>query len=141
MINKMLPATRTFALRRTSKTMRAAVENGKVDTVEVARRGVKFPRGDALLDKMNGMNAWCKVILLCPKECELGEGGGRAIADALRVNSTVTLLDLGNNELGEGGAQTIAEALRVNSTVSSLNLRSNGVGVRAEDGQSQRRCA
>ena len=32
---KMLPANRTFVLRRTSKTMRAAVDNDKVDVVVV----------------------------------------------------------------------------------------------------------
>ena len=43
MLNKMMPATRTFAMRRTSKTMRAAVENANVDAVVVARSGVTFP--------------------------------------------------------------------------------------------------
>ena len=34
---KIVPATRTFVLRRTSKTMRAAVENSKLDVVVVRR--------------------------------------------------------------------------------------------------------
>ena len=33
--SKIVPATRTFVLRRTSKTMRAAVDNVKVDVVVV----------------------------------------------------------------------------------------------------------
>jgi hypothetical protein len=35
MHSKIVPATRTFVLRRTSKTMRAAVDNAKVDVVVV----------------------------------------------------------------------------------------------------------
>ena len=35
MHSKIVPATRTFVLRRTSKTMRAAVDNDKVDVVVV----------------------------------------------------------------------------------------------------------
>ena len=42
---KMLPANRTFVLRRTSKTMCAAVENAKLDTIVVRRDGVKFRNG------------------------------------------------------------------------------------------------
>ena len=77
-----------------------------------------------LLDKLNGLNAWYKVIVLRLTLCELGVGGARAIAEALRVNSTVTSLDLGTNRLGEGGGR----ALRMNSTVSSLNLSNSSLG-------------
>ena len=86
MHNKLLPVTRTFVLRRTSKTMLAAVDNAKVDVVVVRRSGVKFRNGEGLLDKLNGLNAWCRVTELRLEECALGEGGGQAIAAALRVN-------------------------------------------------------
>jgi hypothetical protein len=56
----------------------------------------------------------------------MGEGGGRALAEALRLNTTVTSLDLGVNDMGEGGA--LAEILRLNTTLESLNLRENGLG-------------
>jgi hypothetical protein len=39
----------------------------------------------------------------------MGEGRGRAIAEALRVNSTLTELNLSDNGLGEGGGRAIAE--------------------------------
>ena len=114
MLIKMVPTTRTILLRRTSKKMRTAVENAKVDVVVVRRRGVKFRNGEGLLDKLNGLNAWCRVTELRLNECELGEGGAQAIAAALRVKNTVTSLNLETNELGEGGGQAIAAALRVN---------------------------
>ena len=44
--HKMLPASRTVALRQTSKTMRTAVE--KADAVVQARRWVQFPDGRGL---------------------------------------------------------------------------------------------
>ena len=59
---KMLPANRTFVLRRTSKTMCAAVENAKLDTVVKRRDGVKFRNGTGLQDKLNGLNAWCRFL-------------------------------------------------------------------------------
>ena len=45
MHSKIVPATRTFRLRRTSKTMRAAVHNAKLDVVVVRRSGVTFRNG------------------------------------------------------------------------------------------------
>ena len=104
----MLPANRTFVLRRTSKTMCAAVENAKLDTVVVRRSGVKFPNGAGLQDKFSGLNAWCRVNVLDLQDCGLREGGGQAMADVLRVNTTLTNLNLYDNSLGEGGAQAIA---------------------------------
>jgi hypothetical protein len=47
------------------------------------------------------------------------------LAEALRVNTTVALLDLGVNRLGEGGGRALAEALRLNTTVTSLDLGGN----------------
>jgi hypothetical protein len=121
-LNKMLPANRAIMLRRTSKTMRAAVENAKVDAVVVARHDIQFSDGNGLLVKLSDLNAWCKVINY------LGEGGGQAIAEALRVNSMMTSLDLEDNDLGDGGGQALAEALRVNTTVTSLDLDRNNLG-------------
>jgi len=47
----------------------------------------------------------------------LGEGGGRALAETLRFNATLTSLKLSWNGLGDGGGRLLAEALRLNTTV------------------------
>jgi len=124
---KMLPANRTFVLRRTSKTMCAAVKNAKLDTVVVRRSGVKFANGAGLQDKLNCLNAWCSVTVLRLNQCELREGGAQAIAAALHENHTLTDLNLENNRLREGGAQAIAAALRENHTLANLNLGVNAL--------------
>ena len=53
---RMLPASRTMALRRTSKTMRTAVE--KADAVVEAREGIQVPDGQGLVYKLHVLNAW-----------------------------------------------------------------------------------
>jgi hypothetical protein len=93
-----------------------------------ARRGVQFPDGRGLLDKLNSLNTWCKVTVLRLESCGLGEGGGRALAETLRLNATIMSLDLGWNRLGEGGGRALAETLRLNTTVTSLNLGFNDPG-------------
>ena len=154
--HKMLLASRTIALRRTSKTMRAAVE--KADAVVQKRGGIQFPDGRGLLDQLNGLSAWCKLTVLRLRYCRLRrtgavslaealasflstslveldlgdnsiqEGGGRVLAEALRLCTALTSLNLDDNDLGEGGGRTLAEALRLNTTLASLNLSGNALG-------------
>ena len=40
----------------------------------------------------------------------------------MRVNTTLTNLDLGGNQLGEGGGRALAETLRLNTSLTSLKL-------------------
>ena len=94
---------------------------------------MQFPDGRGLLDKLNGLNAWCKVTVLHLECCGLGEAGGRALAEALRLNTSLKVLDHCNHYgglnyavgLGEGGGRALAEALRLSTTLTSLDLRGN----------------
>jgi len=47
---------------------------------------------------------------------KLGPDGGRALAEALKVNTTLTTLDLGDNEVGVEVRREIDERLRANET-------------------------
>jgi Ran GTPase-activating protein (RanGAP) involved in mRNA processing and transport len=47
----------------------------------------------------------------------IGDDGAKALAEALKTNSTLTTLDLQNNSIGPDGAKALAEALKTNSTV------------------------
>jgi len=51
-----------------------------------------------------------------------------ALAEAFRVNSTITEVGLGGNKIRESGAKALAEAFKVNSTITEVNLRSNYIG-------------
>ena len=60
-------------------------------------------------------------------ENNIDAGGAIAIAEALKVNTLVTQLNLEFNQIGAAGAIAIAEALKVNKSVSQLNLHSNDI--------------
>ena len=110
--------------------MRTAVK--KADAVVHARRGVHFPHGqgphcDTTITSFDLYRALAEalrfnttVTSLNLYHNDLGEGGGRALAEELRVNTTLAKLDLGGNDLREGGWQALVEALRVNTTLESL---------------------
>ena len=51
---------------------------------------------------LNCLNTWCKVTVLRLQSCGLGEGGGRTLAETLRLNTSLTLLNLYYNGLEEG---------------------------------------
>ena len=59
---------------------------------------------------------------------EIGDQGATGLAEALKVNSTLTRLDLKNNGFWAQGVTGLAEALKVNSTLTELNLKYNGIG-------------
>ena len=59
----------------------------------------------------------------------IGDDGAKAIAEALKVNPVLTNLLLSGNNIGDDGAKAIAEALKVNRVLTSLGLSSNTIGV------------
>ena len=116
----MLPAERVLDLLQTSNTMRKAVQNAKVHAHVKARDGVFFPDGRGLLENLNRLMAGCNVTVLGLRNCQLGEGGARAMLEFLRRNTTLEKLNLLGNEIGDDGARALAEALRSNTTLTSL---------------------
>ena len=57
----------------------------------------------------------------------IGHDGARQLAESLRVNATLTSHDLSNNRIGDAGARQLAESLRVNATLTNLDLGGNGI--------------
>jgi len=58
----------------------------------------------------------------------IGDEGAKALAEALKVNKTVTNIVLEANLIGNEGTQALAEALKVNTTLTNINLRVNNIG-------------
>ncbi|KAF9968702.1 hypothetical protein BGZ70_010208 [Mortierella alpina] len=84
--------------------------------------GCNRPRAvDEVLHRMSYLN----VIRL--DQCRIDDSGAKALAEALRTNSTVVFLDLGENSIKEQGAQALAEALTLNTTLTALYLYGNAL--------------
>jgi len=65
------------------------------------------------------------------KSCGLGEGGGRVLAETLRLNTTLTSLCLRKNE---GGGRALSEAIEHHPHVSRPSREWPGRGRRAGAG-------
>ena len=51
--------------------------------------------------------------------CDINAKGATSIAEAIRINVTVTKLDLNSNQISDAGATAMADALRGNEVLSS----------------------
>lgn len=58
----------------------------------------------------------------------LGFDGAESLAEALKVNSRLTTLQLEGNGIDSDGAIAIADALKVNTSLTDVNLKENGLG-------------
>eukprot|EP00434_Breviolum_minutum_P040250 symbB.v1.2.035759.t2/scaffold4892.1/size33355/2 len=59
---------------------------------------------------------------------KIGDDDLKALADALSINKTIKELLLSYNQIGDNGMKVLADALRVNKTLTHLNLFCNQLG-------------
>lgn len=72
--------------------------------------------------------ASCALVSVELTACHIGVAGVEALAAALRVNSSLTKIDVGGNErMGDKGARALFGALRVNRTLALLDVSDNGI--------------
>ena len=57
-----------------------------------------------------------------------GAKEAKAIAEALKVNTSLTSINLSTNNIGAEGAKTIGEALKVNTSLTEIYLADNKIG-------------
>ena len=55
----------------------------------------------------------------------IGDEGATAIGEALKLNGSLTSLDVGANDIEDEGAKAICEALKLNGSLTSLDVREN----------------
>ncbi len=60
--------------------------------------------------------------------CDVGDAGAAALADALQVNTTLTSLHFYYNKIGSDGAVALAGALKVNKTLTTFAFELNFIG-------------
>ena len=69
---------------------------------------------------------------------EIGDADAQAVAELLRVSSTLQTLELHANSISDTGAQALADALRVSSSLVTLSLSHNEIG--AAGAQARKKC-
>ncbi|KAJ3334603.1 hypothetical protein HDU93_007652, partial [Gonapodya sp. JEL0774] len=137
-LEKQAEETRRLKVDEESRLLKAqeAEQKRQIPGPKQNARVVRTPRQLTADEKKLGKKVQDALLQLYngnPTELDLrsnsiGEAGARAVADALKTNSTLTLLNLDWNEIGEAGARAVANALKTNTTLTSLDLRHNEIG-------------
>jgi Leucine Rich repeat len=58
----------------------------------------------------------------------MGDKGAKALAEVLKVNKSITEINIGENQIGDEGARALADAIKVNRTLTKINLWGNRIG-------------
>ena len=58
----------------------------------------------------------------------IGVEGAKAIGEALKVNTSLTEINLWGNNIGDEGGKAIGEALKVNTSLTEISLYGNNIG-------------
>ena len=65
------------------------------------------------------------INLSCNK---IGAEGAKYVAEALKVNTSLTKIYLAGNKIGDEGAKYVGEALKVNTSLTEIHLDGNNIG-------------
>ena len=65
----------------------------------------------------------------------VGDEGANLLAQALRVNTSLSSLDLSSNLIGDKVANSLPWSLRVNTSLFSLNVGSSYIGVHSHQSE------
>lgn len=103
-------------------------ENVMLKTIDLRGNNI---RADGLVVLAHALRSSTSVVSVCLKWNHVGshERGMQALCDVLRVNNTVTHLDLRNNKIGHEAGRIIGTMLSENSTITHLDLSWNDLGV------------
>jgi ribosomal protein S25 len=67
------------------------------------------------------------IIYIDIGESDIGDKGAEALAKAFEINNTLRTIVLDNNKISDYGAKAILEALKVNTTLTNLILKDNTI--------------
>ena len=84
------------------------------------------PDGAKALAELLKINSTLKKISLDSNQ--INAEGAIFLADAIKSNTSLIELALTNNNIGSNGAKALAESLKINSTLKDISLHSNNIG-------------
>jgi hypothetical protein len=99
---------------------------GVARVLRLGSNGISVQGARTLASILQSKDSRLEELYLCGNR--LGDEGVSVLADALKSNCTLRVLDLGRNRFGDQGARDLAEFLRSNSSLQELNVWGNSIG-------------
>ncbi|KAL0250912.1 hypothetical protein GEMRC1_000126 [Eukaryota sp. GEM-RC1] len=107
--------------------VKEVLEGMRAASVTVIRLNRKSLGGDDVRALAKALKVNSSVTSIDLQGGSIGDEGVRALAEALKVNVSVTNINLSRNSIEFEGVIALAEALKVNSSVTSVNLSGNSI--------------
>jgi len=103
-------------------------ENVLLKTMDLRGNNV---RADGLVVLSHALRSCTNIVSVCLKWNHVGshERGVRSLCDVLKINNTLTHLDMRNNKIGPECGPLFGEMLRENHAVTHLDLSWNDLGI------------
>ena len=76
-----------------------------------------MPRGTSDENPAEREVLTCERATVLLNNCDITAKGATSIAEAIRINVTITKLDMNTNQISDTGATALAESLRANEVV------------------------
>jgi hypothetical protein len=108
-----------------NNTTKSQTQSPKMETVMPTRLSAAI----ASLHETRNVDFSHQYFSANEKNEKINAKGAPALADALKVNTSVTTIDLWSNQIGNKNTATLADALKINKSVTAINLYYNGIGV------------
>jgi len=118
-----LNATITDAIKKAAEVI---TEQYSASEIVLMMMGLTAHDATVVAEILKSKTSVTKVDLSLNKE--IGDEGAKALAEALKVNTTLEYLQLAGCGIGDAGAAALAEALRFNTSLTELRLYKNGIG-------------
>eukprot|EP01048_Picozoa_sp_COSAG05_P009761 COSAG05_NODE_821_length_7122_cov_142.066781_3_plen_600_part_00 len=93
--------------------------------LDISFNGISEDGCAGLAAALCGACCHLETLIMCCNAA--GPDGTEALAEALRNNESLTVLDLSMNDIGDEGAWELADALEENTCLRSLKLDGNGI--------------
>jgi len=103
-------------------------ENVMLKTMDLRGNNI---RADGLVVLAHALRSCTNIVSVCLKWNHVGshERGVRALCDVMKINSTLTHLDLRNNKIGAECGPLFGDMLQNNNSITHLDLSWNDLGV------------
>ncbi|CAF4127880.1 unnamed protein product, partial [Adineta steineri] len=105
-----------------------AIQNNKIFTQLYLGQNRPGDKGAQHIANALRNNTTITILYLDQNQTKIGDKGAHYLADALRHNTALQMLSLYDDQIGDKGAQHLADALRSNAALSILYLDQNQIG-------------
>ncbi|CAF1511367.1 unnamed protein product, partial [Didymodactylos carnosus] len=117
-----------------SKDIETTADKLKLGQVYVLNLSGKLASKEDIMVIAEALKINKTLTTLWIAENNISDQGAMAVAEALKINKTLTTLWIAKNNISDQGGTAIAEALKINKTLTYLSISQNNISEEKREG-------